>query len=154
MASSEDAEQRSVTQSTLGDLSFFPQQWSAVSAPIGPVLVLAGPGAGKTRCLIGRIRYLIEVLGTPPERICAVTFTNKAAEEIVARLRRDMGATAEHPWLGTIHALCLDLLRPFAKTVDLPPGFGVADESHQIAILRRLRVPRRRDGQLLTSFGR
>jgi len=117
-------------QTVFGGLTYFAQQWSAVGAPIGPVLVLAGPGAGKTRCLIGRIRYLVEAIGAPPDRICAVTFTNKAAEEIAGRLRRDMGATAEHPWLGTIHGLCLDLLRPFAKTIGLPPGFGVADETH------------------------
>jgi ATP-dependent DNA helicase UvrD/PcrA len=141
-------------QIVFGDLAFFPEQWSAVSAPVGPVLVLAGPGAGKTRCLIGRIRYLVEALGASSDRICAVTFTNKAAEEIVGRLRRDMGAIAEHLWLGTIHALCLDLLRPFAKTVGLPPGFGVADETHQIAILRQLRIPPRRQSQLLTLFGR
>jgi ATP-dependent DNA helicase UvrD/PcrA len=141
-------------QRSLGDLGFFPQQWSAVSAPAGPVLVLAGPGAGKTRCLTGRIRYLVDTLRAAPERICAVTFTNKAAEEIVARLRRDMGPTAEHLWLGTIHRLCLDLLRPFARAVDLPPGFGVADEAHQQTILRRLRVSRYRKGQLLILFGR
>ncbi len=141
-------------QTVFGGLSFFAEQWSAVSAPIGPVLVLAGPGAGKTRCLIGRIRYVVEALGAPADRICAVTFTNKAAEEIVGRLRRDMGATAEHLWLGTIHALCLDLLRPFAKTVGLPPGFGVADETHQVAILRHLRIATKRHGQLLTLFGR
>ncbi|HLD78758.1 MAG TPA: UvrD-helicase domain-containing protein, partial [archaeon] len=59
-----------------------PQQRRAIEAPLGPVLVVAGPGAGKTFCLIGRILYLIQKLDFKPERICAVTFTNKAAEEI------------------------------------------------------------------------
>src|SRR5262249_38329077 len=147
-----------VEQSAAGPLAataggWFPAQWSAVSAPIGPVMVLAGPGAGKTRCLTGRIQYLVEVIGTTPQRICAVTFTNKAAEEIVGRLRLSMGVVAEEPWLGTIHALCLELLRPYAKAMGLPPGFGVADETQQATILGRLRVFKKRHGQLLRLFG-
>ena len=65
-----------------------PAQRRAIETPAGPVLVVAGPGTGKTFCLIGRIGHLIRVLGIPPARICAVTFTNKAADEIAARLRR------------------------------------------------------------------
>jgi DNA polymerase III epsilon subunit family exonuclease len=132
---------------------WFPAQRIAVTAPIGPVMVLAGPGAGKTRCLAGRIQYLVEELHAAPQRICAVTFTNKAAEEIIARLRLSMGAVAERPWLGTIHALCLELLRPFARTMGLPPGFGVADEAQQLAILARLRIWKQRHKQLLGLFG-
>src|SRR5215471_13049450 len=132
---------------------WFPAQWLAVSAPIGPVMVLAGPGAGKTRCLTGRIQYLVEEMHAAPQRICAVTFTNKAAEEIIARLRQNMGPVAEQPWLGTIHALCLELLRPFARAMRLPPGFGVADENQQLAILNRLRVWKTRHRQLLGLFG-
>ena len=135
------------------DRGWFPAQLTAVTAPIGPVMVLAGPGAGKTRCLTGRIQYLVEQMHATPQRICAVTFTNKAAEEIVARMRQSMDTVAEQPWLGTIHALCLQLLRPFAKTMGLPPGFGVADESQQYAILNRLRVWKKRQGQLLRLFG-
>ena len=63
-----------------------PQQRLAIDAPFGPVLVVAGPGAGKTFCLIARINHLIETRGMAPERICAVTFTNRAAEEIALRL--------------------------------------------------------------------
>src|SRR5207244_2603594 len=67
----------------------------AIEAPLGPVLVVAGPGAGKTYCLIARIGHLIVCHGLVPRRICAVTFTNKAADEITARLRREVGADAE-----------------------------------------------------------
>ncbi|MEE8522062.1 MAG: UvrD-helicase domain-containing protein, partial [Gemmatimonadota bacterium] len=73
----------------------FKRQLDAIEAPPGPTLVLAGPGAGKTFCLIERIAYLIESAGAAPERICAVTFTNKAAEEVEVRLRRKLGPRSE-----------------------------------------------------------
>src|SRR5439155_1607739 len=68
------------------DFAPLPQQRRAIEAPPGPVLVVAGPGAGKTFCLIARITHLVDTLGVAPERICAVTFTNRAAEEIALRL--------------------------------------------------------------------
>lgn len=145
------------TQATLPyslvGLEFFPRQWESVTAPIGPVLVLAGPGAGKTRCLTGRILHLIHEKGSDPSRICAITFTNKAAQEIATRVRRQLGHVAEHLTLGTIHSLCLKILRPFAKQLDLPPGFGIADEEHQKLILGRLRVTKYRQKQVLNRFG-
>src|SRR6266496_2634504 len=131
-----------------------PQQRAAIEAPLGPVLVVAGPGAGKTFCLIGRVSHLIEVLGFPPARICAVTFTNKAAEEIAVRLRRTLGDRAEEVTRGTLHALCLGILREHAEAAGLRQGFGVADEQYQRTVLRRLRVREERQGQLLVLFGR
>ena len=108
-----------------------PAQRRAIEAPAGPVLVVAGPGAGKTFCLIGRIGHLIRALGVPPRRICAVTFTNKAADEIAARLRRDVGAdAADEITRGTLHALCLTLLREHASLMGLRRGFGLADEEY------------------------
>src|ERR1044071_7192098 len=86
-------------------------QRRAIEAEIGPVLVLAGPGAGKTYCLAQRIRYLIEVRGADASRICAFTFTNKAAGEIAARLATHIGERASHVTGGTIHAFCAELLR-------------------------------------------
>jgi DNA polymerase III epsilon subunit family exonuclease len=139
---------------TVLGLSFFPQQWRAVAAPVGPVLVLAGPGAGKTRCLTGRVGYLIAHREASPDRVCAITFTNKAAQEVQHRLRQGLGDQAEHLTLGTIHALCLDLLRRHGKRAGLPAGFGVADEAHQRLVLNRLGVHSRRHRQLLTLFGR
>jgi DNA helicase-2/ATP-dependent DNA helicase PcrA len=78
-----------------------PKQLEAIEAPPGPVLVVAGPGAGKTFCLIGRIGHLINRVGIDPSRICAVTFTNKAADEIAQRLRREMRSPAEDITRGT-----------------------------------------------------
>ncbi len=131
-----------------------PDQRRAIEAPLGPVLVVAGPGAGKTYCLIGRVQYLIATLKFQPERICAVTFTNKAAEEITARLHRTLGDAGSDLTRGTLHALCLGVLREHAERIGLQPGFGVADESYQLLLLRRLGVDRRRMNQLITLFGR
>ena len=130
-------------------------QRRAIEAPAGPVLVVAGPGAGKTFCLIGRIAHLIRAADIPPRRICAVTFTNKAADEIAARLRRDLGAeAADEVTRGTLHALCLALLREHAALVGLRRGFGLADDDYQKRVLRRLRVRPERQSYMLRIFGR
>lgn len=128
------------------------QQRKAIEAPLGPVLVIAGPGAGKTFCLIYRIQHLIEKLGVPPRRILAVTFTNKAAEEIATRLHSTRGVTVEDITRGTLHATCLTILRDFPDRCGLRPGFGVADREYQERILRRLRIPSKRWGQALALF--
>src|SRR5213592_2523183 len=131
-----------------------PQQRRAIAAPLGPVLVVAGPGAGKTFCLIARINHLIGTLGIAPERICAVTFTNRAAEEIAVRLKHTLRDRAEGVTRGTIHALCLALLREHAEAAGLRKGFGVADEQYQKVILGRLHVPLEQRGSLLNRFSR
>src|SRR5256885_1289242 len=105
-----------------------PRQRLAIEAPPGPVLVIAGPGAGKTFCLITRIAHLVDKLGVQPERVCAVTFTNRAAEEIAVRLKHTLRGRAEAITRGTIHALCLSLLREHAEAAGLRKGLGVADE--------------------------
>jgi DNA polymerase III epsilon subunit family exonuclease len=131
------------------------QQQRAIEAPLGPVLVLAGPGSGKTFCLVERVRHLIEVHGARPSRICAVTFTNKAAEEVVRRLHRELGAAAWDVTRGTLHALCAGILRDHAEHVGLRRGFGIADEEYQQTLLRRLGVrPRKRRAWMLGLFTR
>jgi len=132
-----------------------PQQQRAIEAPLGPVLVLAGPGAGKTFCLVERVRHLIEAHGARPSRICAVTFTNKAAEEVVRRLHRELGTAAWDVTRGTLHALCAGILREHAELVGLRRGFGIADEEYQQTLLRRLGVrPRKRRAWMLGLFTR
>ena len=131
-----------------------PPQRLAIEAPLGPVLVVAGPGAGKTFCLIARIHHLIDTLHMAPERICAVTFTNRAAEEIAVRLKHTLEHRAEGITRGTIHALCLALLREHAEAAGLRKGFGVADEQYQKVILGRLHVPLEQRGSLLNRFSR
>lgn len=127
-------------------------QREAIEAAPGPLLVLAGPGAGKTHCLIERIRFLIEECDVPPSRICAFTFTNKAADEITHRLGRTLGDGGASVKSGTIHAFCAELLREHAAQVGLPPGFGIADEDYQLHVLRRLEGPRPWHRRLLTEF--
>src|SRR5439155_16806038 len=136
------------------DFEPLPQQCLAIEAPLGPVLVVAGPGAGKTFCIIARINHLIDALGVEPERICAVTFTNRAAEDIAVRLKHTLGDRAEAITRGTIHALCLALLREHAEAAGVRKGFGVADEPYQKVILGRLHVPLEQRGSLLNRFSR
>src|SRR4026207_2541451 len=88
-----------------------PRRRDAIEAPLGPMLVLAGPGAGKTFCLTERIRFLIEQRGFDPARICAVTFTNKAAQEIAERLHHTLGDRARDVKGGTPHALRAEIPR-------------------------------------------
>jgi len=116
--------------------------------------VLAGPGAGKTFCLIERIRYLIDKLEIKPERICVFTFTNKAAGEIAERLARELGPRVERVKRGTIHAFCAELLREFGEHVGLQLGFGIADEPYQRSVLRRLKVPAKMHKSVLDAFAR
>lgn len=126
-------------------------QRAAIEAGLGPALVLAGPGAGKTFCLIERIRFLIERQGIDPARINAFTFTNKAAGEIAARLD-DLGPTAHLVKQGTIHAFCAEVLREHGHHVGLEPGFGIADENYQRSVLGRLGQPARFHTAILNSF--
>jgi DNA polymerase III epsilon subunit family exonuclease len=128
------------------------QQRRAIEAPLGPILVVAGPGAGKTFCLIGRVNHLLGPLGMTPQRILAVTFTNKAAEEIGTRLHEVRGVSAVEVTRGTLHAVCLTILRDFAERCGLRPGFGVADVDYQVRVLRRLRIPAKRCAQALALF--
>ncbi len=125
-------------------------QRAAIEADAGPLLVLAGPGAGKTFCLIERIRFLIEH-GLEPARICAFTFTNRAAGEIASRLVR-LGPDGERVKRGTIHAFCAELLREFGDKVGLETGFGIADEPYQLTVLARLEGARPWHGKVLTRF--
>jgi superfamily I DNA/RNA helicase len=131
-----------------------PSQRRAIEAPLGPLLVIAGPGAGKTFCLIHRIEHLIRVHHIPAPRICAVTFTNKAAEEISGRLHATLDREADAVTRGTLHKLCADILREYPVEAGLRPGFGIADEQYQEAVLRRLGVWRKRRNAILTLFGR
>ena len=129
-----------------------PSQREAIEAGSGPLLVLAGPGAGKTFCLIERIRFLVEHVGLAPERLCAFTFTNKAAGEIAERLARTLGTRALAVKTGTIHSFCAELLREFGTRIGLERGFGIADDRYQRAVLRRLAIPPAWHSGLLSRF--
>jgi DNA polymerase III epsilon subunit family exonuclease len=129
-----------------------PSQREAIEADPKSLLVLAGPGAGKTYCLTERIRFLIERHGIDPARICAFTFTNKAAGEIAHRLETRLGDSAAAVKRGTIHAFCAELLRELGADVLLEPGFGIADEEYQLNTLRRIEGHRRWHRNTLNRF--
>jgi DNA helicase-2/ATP-dependent DNA helicase PcrA len=114
-----------------------PQQRQAVSAGPGPILVLAGPGSGKTRVLTQRIAYLIGSEGVRPYQILAVTFTNKAAREMESRVNALLGAEAVRGMmLGTFHAICARLLRREAEHLPLQSNFVIYDQDDQIRLVK------------------
>ena len=114
-----------------------PQQQQALSAGLGPVLVLAGPGSGKTRVLTHRIVYLISQLGVQPHNILAVTFTNKAAKEMVARVEALLGSKPRGLSLGTFHSFCARLLRVEAEHLPFNQNFVIYDQDDQVALVRQ-----------------
>ncbi len=122
------------TPSWLEDLN--PQQLEAVTAEPGPVLVLAGPGSGKTRVLTYRAAYLIYELGVPPFHILAVTFTNKAANEMRERIAGLLGGTPRGLTVGTFHSICARFLRRDGIALGIPPDFVIYDDSDQIGIIK------------------
>jgi DNA helicase II / ATP-dependent DNA helicase PcrA len=114
------------------------QQQLAVAAPAGPVLVLAGPGSGKTRVLTFRIAYLIAALGIPPYQILAVTFTNKAAREMESRVSELLGGKTDGLWLGTFHAICGRIMRREAAHLPINHNYVIFDSDDQIALVKRV----------------
>ncbi|MGB2567796.1 UvrD-helicase domain-containing protein [Micromonospora citrea] len=105
----------------------------AASAPGGPLLIVAGPGTGKTRTLTHRIAYLCAELNVFPEQCLAITFTRRAAEELRHRLDGLLGPVAEDVTVGTFHSLGLTILRENAAAVGLPGDFRIADEADRTA---------------------
>ncbi|MEV4761326.1 UvrD-helicase domain-containing protein [Micromonospora chokoriensis] len=105
----------------------------AASAPGGPLLIVAGPGTGKTRTLTHRIAYLCAELNVFPEHCLAITFTRRAAEELRHRLDGLLGPVAEDVTVGTFHALGLTILRENAAAVGLPSDFRIADDAERAA---------------------
>ncbi|KUL26553.1 UvrD-helicase domain-containing protein [Actinoplanes awajinensis] len=103
----------------------------AASAPGGPLLIVAGPGTGKTRTLTHRIAYLCAELGVFPERCLAITFTRRAAAELRERLENLLGDVAEDITVGTFHALGLTILKENAKAAGLGTGWRIAEETEQ-----------------------
>jgi DNA helicase-2/ATP-dependent DNA helicase PcrA len=119
-------------------LALNPAQQAAVEHPGGPLLVLAGAGSGKTRVLTARIAHLIKSQGIAPQRIFAVTFTNKAAAEMRTRVGTLLGADPRGLWIGTFHSLSARLLRREAPLLGFGPNFTIYDVDDQAALIRRI----------------
>ena len=113
-------------------------QRQAVAAPLGAALVLAGAGSGKTRVLVHRVAWLIQVEGVSPHSILAVTFTNKAAAEMRRRIEGLLGHPGGSLWIGTFHGLAHRLLRLHWREAGLPQSFQILDAEDQARLLRKV----------------
>jgi DNA helicase II / ATP-dependent DNA helicase PcrA len=113
-------------------------QREAVTAPLGPMLVLAGAGSGKTRVLTHRIVYVIQALDASPHGILAVTFTNKAAGEMRGRVEQLLGIPGGGLWIGTFHGIAHRLLRLHWREAGLPQGFQILDSEDQQRLIKKL----------------
>ena len=118
-------------------------QRDAVCAAPAHQLILAGAGSGKTRVLVHRIAYLIQVLGVPPHQIMAVTFTNKAAREMRERLQQLLGSAASGGrfsglWVGTFHGIAHRLLKMHWRDAKLPENFQILDSDDQLRVIKRI----------------
>ncbi len=114
------------------------KQREAVAAPLSNMLVLAGAGSGKTRVLVHRIAWLMEVENIAPFSILAVTFTNKAAKEMRGRIESLMGQSLHNMWIGTFHGLAHRLLRAHHAEAGLPENFQILDSDDQYRLIRRV----------------
>lgn len=115
-----------------------PEQLAAVTLPNEPALILAGAGSGKTRVLITRIAWLIQQGLASPATVLAVTFTNKAAREMTARLTALLPINTRGMWIGTFHGLCNRMLRAHHRDAGLPATFQILDTADQLSAIKRL----------------
>ncbi|MFM7670498.1 MAG: UvrD-helicase domain-containing protein, partial [Betaproteobacteria bacterium] len=115
-----------------------PEQLAAVTLPAQPALILAGAGSGKTRVLTTRIAWLIQTMQISPAGVLAVTFTNKAAKEMLARLSAMLPINTRGMWIGTFHGLCNRLLRAHHRDAALPQTFQILDMADQLSAIKRL----------------
>src|ERR1700754_278214 len=114
------------------------EQRAAVTAPLGPVLVLAGAGSGKTRVLTHRIVWVVQAEGASPHGILAVTFTNKAAGEMRGRVESLLGMPGGALWIGTFHGIAHRLLRMHWREARLVQGFQILDSEDQQRLIKKL----------------
>ena len=130
------------------------QQLDAVKAPLGPTLVLAGAGSGKTRVLTNRIMYLVKECGVSPSNVLAITFTNKAANEMKSRLM-EFDCNAQFMHISTIHSFCASVLRREAQELDRNSNFSIYTEDEKHSMLKKIVKQALDDGdaKMADSFG-
>ena len=124
-----------------------PEQLAAVTLPSRHALILAGAGSGKTRVLTTRIAWLIQTGQATPHSLLAVTFTNKAAREMLARLTAMLPINTRGMWIGTFHGLCNRMLRAHHREAGLPSLFQILDSGDQLAAIKRLLKTLNKDDQ-------
>ena len=113
-----------------------PEQATAVQHHLGPLLILAGAGSGKTRVITHRIAWLVTVLGVRPSSILAITFTNKAAAEMKSRIEELVGSVSFSMWVGTFHAMMIRILRRFADRLGYDRNFTIIDTDDQQRLVK------------------
>src|SRR5918912_4004114 len=126
-------ERRSSRRDMLASLN--PVQREAVTHPGGPLLVVAGAGSGKTRVLTHRIAWLIREQGVSPFQILAITFTNKAADEMKRRVSALVGPVAQKMWVSTFHSACVRMLRRDAGRLGFPSSFTIYDQADAVRLV-------------------
>jgi ATP-dependent DNA helicase UvrD/PcrA len=115
-----------------------PEQREAVQHVAGPLLIVAGAGSGKTRVIVHRVAYLLAEQHARPDELLAVTFTNKAAEEMRSRIESLIDADCSRLWISTFHALCARLLRREAPAIGLSRNFVIYDSSDQLSLMKQV----------------
>ncbi|MCM8821057.1 MAG: ATP-dependent helicase, partial [Candidatus Omnitrophica bacterium] len=113
------------------------EQLRIIKEAEGPCLVLAGPGSGKTRVLVYRVCWLLEK-GVPPSSILLVTFTNKAAREMITRMERQLGSYPRGLWAGTFHHIANVLLRRYGQVLSISANYTIMDEEDSISLLKKI----------------
>ena len=138
---------------TVAQDSLNPAQRHAVEVAEGALLILAGPGSGKTRVITQRIAYLVDQVGVPPWRILAVTFTNKAAREMRERIEVLLGDRASEVAMGTFHSICARLLRREAQHLGMSGDFAIYDTDDQMVLVRQICAELHLDSKRFTPRG-
>ncbi|MDY6967385.1 MAG: UvrD-helicase domain-containing protein [Spirochaetota bacterium] len=129
-----------------------PNQRDAVQHTEGPLLILAGAGSGKTRVITYRIAYLIKEMQVSPYNIMAVTFTNKAAEEMRKRVKSLIGDIGESVFIKTFHSAAVYILRRFGDRIGVPKGFTIYDQADQSSLIKDILIDMRLDPKKIKPF--
>ena len=127
------------------------KQYEAVVNTEGPCLVIAGAGSGKTKVLTHKIAYLIEEKGVKPWDILAITFTNKAANEMKTRVEKLVGSAADDMWIGTFHAICVRILRKQIDRIGFDTSFVIFDTTDQKTLVKKILKEKNIDDKLITD---
>ncbi len=127
------------------------KQYEAVTTTEGPSLVIAGAGSGKTKVLTHKIAYLIGEKGIKPWNILAITFTNKAANEMKERVRNLVGASADDIWMGTFHSICVRILRKTIDRIGFDSSFIIFDTSDQKTMIKKILKEQNLDDKIFTD---
>ena len=127
------------------------KQREAVLSTTGPCLVIAGAGSGKTKVLTHKIAYLMQYVGVKPWNILAITFTNKAANEMKERVENLVGEVANDMWIGTFHAICVKILRKYIDRIGFTSSFAIFDTSDQRTIVKQCMKQLEIDDKLFTD---